>query len=356
MTTSCSPPAYARPVRAPPARDRPPRHRSLRHGHYAGVRAAIDARGPAAVDPAPRRGARHGVASRCPGRGARGRGAARAARRGSRRRRTARAVLMAPPIPLRTRATRSPRHGAKRSPHPPRPTRRPSPRSRPGSKAIPSIAPDDVELELAESRTGESWYQRAKQLYDAHEYGSSGLAYERAAQAGYRAGTAYYNAACSYALDRQRSRSLGALSEAIDAGFGRLDLLQSDTDLNAIRDDGPLPPPAAEGDAHGPGRGGPRFAARALRPARGVEHDRRRGVELDRCRADARRRAGPLGRRVRSRREARLRRRRHLQRRLCRGHRRTPRARAGRARACADRRLRRSGQAAPGPGSDLAAR
>jgi beta-lactamase regulating signal transducer with metallopeptidase domain len=101
-----------------------------------------------------------------------------------------------------------------------------------------SIAPDDVELELAESRTGESWNQRAKQLYDAHEYGSSGLAYERAAQAGYRAGTAYYNAACSYALDRQRSRSLGALSEAIDAGFGRLDLLQSDTDLNAIRDDG----------------------------------------------------------------------------------------------------------------------
>jgi beta-lactamase regulating signal transducer with metallopeptidase domain len=80
-------------------------------------------------------------------------------------------------------------------------------------------------------------YDRAKSLYDSQRYDEAGTMYERAAVAGIRTGTAYYNAACSFALDGQRNRAVGDLVAALDAGFSQTDLLQTDSDLNSIRSD-----------------------------------------------------------------------------------------------------------------------
>jgi tetratricopeptide (TPR) repeat protein len=93
------------------------------------------------------------------------------------------------------------------------------------------------DLGAAESRSGAEWYGTAKGHYDARRFSASGECYERAAKAGYRTDVAWYNAACSYALDGQTNRALGALHNALDEGFKDEDLLQTDTDLNAIRGD-----------------------------------------------------------------------------------------------------------------------
>jgi len=83
----------------------------------------------------------------------------------------------------------------------------------------------------------ENSYDRAKSLYDAQRYDEAGTLYERAAVAGIKTGTAWYNAACSFSLDGQRNRAVGDLVAALDAGFSQTELLQTDTDLNAIRTD-----------------------------------------------------------------------------------------------------------------------
>jgi beta-lactamase regulating signal transducer with metallopeptidase domain len=104
-------------------------------------------------------------------------------------------------------------------------------------KVQPVPAPDDVRFETAGSRNGESWWDTARELYRKERYDQAGVAYENAAKADYRADVAWYNAACSYALDNQRTRALGALKNALNEGFDQLDLLQKDTDLNSIRND-----------------------------------------------------------------------------------------------------------------------
>jgi hypothetical protein len=90
---------------------------------------------------------------------------------------------------------------------------------------------------LSRSRSGEEWYSEAKDLYDQEEYLSSGELYERAARAGYRPATAWYNAACSFALANRVNRAINALNAAIDAGWDDVGKIQSDDDLDAIRSD-----------------------------------------------------------------------------------------------------------------------
>jgi beta-lactamase regulating signal transducer with metallopeptidase domain/tetratricopeptide (TPR) repeat protein len=100
-------------------------------------------------------------------------------------------------------------------------------------------ANDDVlawnDVERPSGRSGDDWFSRGKELYDAERYAQAGVAYENAASRGHRNETALYNAACSYALAHQTNRALGALVRAIEAGFDDWEMIATDTDLNSIR-------------------------------------------------------------------------------------------------------------------------
>jgi Flp pilus assembly protein TadD len=89
----------------------------------------------------------------------------------------------------------------------------------------------------SEDDSGRQWYSRAKRYYDRDRFGDAGEAYERAARAGYNVETAWYNAACSYSLDHQRDNALAAIAAAVKAGWDDADMLESDSDLDSIRDD-----------------------------------------------------------------------------------------------------------------------
>jgi tetratricopeptide (TPR) repeat protein len=47
----------------------------------------------------------------------------------------------------------------------------------------------------------------------------------------------FYNLACAYALNRDRSRALDALKRAVEKGFKDAAALERDKDLDALRDD-----------------------------------------------------------------------------------------------------------------------
>ncbi len=102
-------------------------------------------------------------------------------------------------------------------------------------KTSTSTAGFDQRTDPADSRSGETWYDLAHERYDAHRYVDAAQAYEYAARRGYRAGTAWYNSACSWSLAGERDAALGALLQALDSGFDDFDLVQSDDDLATIR-------------------------------------------------------------------------------------------------------------------------
>jgi beta-lactamase regulating signal transducer with metallopeptidase domain/Tfp pilus assembly protein PilF len=85
-------------------------------------------------------------------------------------------------------------------------------------------------------RAGEDAYDRAADLYDRERYAEAGPAFVRAASFRYRTATAYYNAACSFALAGREVEALDALAKSLDAGFDRPELIASDDDLDAIRE------------------------------------------------------------------------------------------------------------------------
>lgn len=95
---------------------------------------------------------------------------------------------------------------------------------------------DDAAV-LARTSSGGDLFGRAKELYNDQHYREAGPAYEQAARAGHRPEVSWYNAACSYALDSQKLRALGALQKAIDAGYDDVSHIQGDDDLDSIRGD-----------------------------------------------------------------------------------------------------------------------
>ena len=88
-----------------------------------------------------------------------------------------------------------------------------------------------------DERDGGDWYGRASDLYNNESYMKAGEAYMHAARLGYRRGTAYYNAGCSYALAGETDKALEALRESFDEGFDRPGLYAGDDDLNSLRAD-----------------------------------------------------------------------------------------------------------------------
>lgn len=84
---------------------------------------------------------------------------------------------------------------------------------------------------------GEAWYDRARDRYESKHYAESARAYLKAASLDYRIETAFYNAACSFALAGKTQEALDALEHALDAGFDRPETIASDEDLDSIRSD-----------------------------------------------------------------------------------------------------------------------
>src|SRR5262249_21032365 len=102
-------------------------------------------------------------------------------------------------------------------------------------EAVEAVAADHAGTSDPQTRSGEAWYERGRELYDDERYGEASDAYEKAARAGYRSATAWYNAACSHALAGRSQAALEALQRAVDRGFDRADLIRRDDDLNSIR-------------------------------------------------------------------------------------------------------------------------
>ncbi|HEV7241908.1 MAG TPA: M56 family metallopeptidase [Thermoanaerobaculia bacterium] len=91
---------------------------------------------------------------------------------------------------------------------------------------------------IREPRNAEERYERAYDLYHNERYDEAAVAFRLAADEGYRPATAYYNAACSYALIGDIDRSLAELDRAIDAGWDDFDHIADDSDFDPIRSDG----------------------------------------------------------------------------------------------------------------------
>src|SRR6185295_11160110 len=89
--------------------------------------------------------------------------------------------------------------------------------------------------EPAARKSGKAWFEDGRDDYQNEHYAMSAAAYMQAAMAGYRTGTAYYNAACSLALDGWREPALDALEQALDAGFDDPGLMARDDDLDILR-------------------------------------------------------------------------------------------------------------------------
>jgi beta-lactamase regulating signal transducer with metallopeptidase domain len=133
---------------------------------------------------------------------------------------------------------------------------RTAPRPIAATPRVPAVAPvptpapaawDDDDASLAQGvtplpdagirRSGSEWYSRARRDYERERYGAAGQEYERAAKAGHNIATAYYNSACSYALDGQHERAIAMLQAAVRAGWDDAHMLRSDDDLDSIRGD-----------------------------------------------------------------------------------------------------------------------
>jgi len=100
-----------------------------------------------------------------------------------------------------------------------------------------AIDAETADLGPAEARSGEEWYTVAKSQFDAERWAMAGEAYERAAEAGYESGKAWYNAACSWSRGGERNRAVGALRQSIDQGFADPDRIAGDDDFDAVRSD-----------------------------------------------------------------------------------------------------------------------
>ena len=81
----------------------------------------------------------------------------------------------------------------------------------------------------------ERLYSLGKELLDAHQYRIAAQAFRLSARAGLQTGASLYNSACALSLEGESAAALGALREALEAGFDDPVLMRRDGDLDAIR-------------------------------------------------------------------------------------------------------------------------
>jgi beta-lactamase regulating signal transducer with metallopeptidase domain len=90
---------------------------------------------------------------------------------------------------------------------------------------------------IREPRNGEERYERAYDLYHNDRYAEAAVAFRRAGEEGYRTETAYYNAACSYALLGDATNAMIELERSIEAGWDDFEKIADDSDFDPIRGD-----------------------------------------------------------------------------------------------------------------------
>ena len=85
--------------------------------------------------------------------------------------------------------------------------------------------------------SGDAWYAVGKELLSAKEYAHAARAFQQSAARSHRPGASLYNTACALSLGGDKGSAMEFLAKAIDAGFDDLHLLETDDDLDNIRDD-----------------------------------------------------------------------------------------------------------------------
>jgi tetratricopeptide (TPR) repeat protein len=89
----------------------------------------------------------------------------------------------------------------------------------------------------AQAQTPSEFVTQANALYKQGDYEAAAQAYSRAIALGATKPDTYYNAACSWSLSGNADRAFGMLEQALEHGYRDVDLFETDTDLNSLRDD-----------------------------------------------------------------------------------------------------------------------
>lgn len=82
-----------------------------------------------------------------------------------------------------------------------------------------------------------AWFRLATSLYSLGEHARAAAAFGRAARAGIPPQVARYNQACSQALAGDRDGAFATLDTLLEAGFGNVAGLETDTDFSTLRSD-----------------------------------------------------------------------------------------------------------------------
>ncbi|RME02147.1 MAG: tetratricopeptide repeat protein, partial [Deltaproteobacteria bacterium] len=82
---------------------------------------------------------------------------------------------------------------------------------------------------------GEAWFRLGYARHLLEDFDGAIEAFAHAAALEYSPATSYYNIACGHARKNEKEKALDALEKAITAGFGDVEMLRNDPDLEAIR-------------------------------------------------------------------------------------------------------------------------
>lgn len=89
----------------------------------------------------------------------------------------------------------------------------------------------------ANPKAGGHWFQYGYALHSLKRYADAIKAAEKAVELEFKPAIATYNIACAHALLGNKDKAISFLQKAIEAGFMDEEILQTDTDLDSIRDD-----------------------------------------------------------------------------------------------------------------------
>lgn len=89
----------------------------------------------------------------------------------------------------------------------------------------------------ADSLNAQAAFQGGQAYYMAADYRKAVAMWERADSRNFRLSTTRYNIALAYAQLRDREKAFSWLAQAIESGFNRVDILQSDNVLDSLRAD-----------------------------------------------------------------------------------------------------------------------
>src|SRR6476659_1637616 len=87
------------------------------------------------------------------------------------------------------------------------------------------------------SGEGEEWFARGYAFHNSDQYQEAIKAFMYAMALDYRSATAMYNIACGYSLMNDKENALIWLQRSLESGFGRRELVASDSDLDPLRTD-----------------------------------------------------------------------------------------------------------------------